>query len=130
MKLNKAQHHDMLHAALDQSMYTMDCTWIQTLTCTYCMQGKLSKAADIYAVGVLMYECSAQQRAWAGLSLKSVYDAVTAKRILLELPADLPTALKVSSPDAAVTLMSHWGHRMHFVPAQPSFAWTSECQLA
>lgn len=58
------------------------------------LKGKLSKAADIYAVGVLMYECSAQQRAWAGLSLKSVYDAVTAKRILLELPADLPTALK------------------------------------
>ncbi|KAK9843847.1 hypothetical protein WJX84_006057 [Apatococcus fuscideae] len=56
--------------------------------------GKLSKAADVYAFGVLLWEMWTGSRPWSGLLQMQVIFHVTIQRKCLEFPADTPLELK------------------------------------
>ncbi len=64
------------------------------LTCLCCVAGKLSKAADVYAFGVLLWEMWTGSRPWSGLLQMQVIFHVTIQRKRLEFPEDTPGELK------------------------------------
>ena len=70
--------------------------WSNTLIVNGELQGTLSPASDIFALGVLLWEMVSQQRAWAGLSLSRIRAMVTgcASRTF---PSDLPLQIQVHS---------------------------------
>lgn len=57
------------------------------------MEGLLTKAADSYAFGVLLWEMWSGKRAWAGTFVASVIFKVTQKGESLSVPEDCPEAL-------------------------------------
>lgn len=50
------------------------------------LDGDLSRASDVYALGVIIWEMAAASRAWAGLSHSQVIRAVAHDRRLLQVP--------------------------------------------
>ena len=56
--------------------------------------GKLSKAADVYAFGVLLWEMWTGSRPWSGLLQMQVIFHVTVQRKCLEFPSNTPMQLK------------------------------------
>lgn len=63
------------------------------------LDGKLSKSADVYAYGVLLYELFTAERPWNGLRHAEVLHKVAVKKERLQLPEDTPQLFKVSSSD-------------------------------
>ena len=63
-------------------------------TYLWCNVGKLSKAADVYAFGVLLWEMWTGSRPWSGLLQMQVIFHVTIQRKRLEFPEDTPGELK------------------------------------
>jgi hypothetical protein len=53
-------------------------------------EGRLSKAADVYAFGVLLWQMLCGCRAWAGMSHAAVVRAVCHEKRHLEFPPDAP----------------------------------------
>ena len=59
------------------------------------LDGKLSKSADVYAYGVLLYELFTAERAWGGLRHAEVLQKVAVMKEKLRLPEDTPQLFKV-----------------------------------
>lgn len=57
--------------------------------------GRLSKAADTYSFGVLLWEMYTGQRPWAGMLQMQVIFNVTVQKKQLLFPPDAPQQLKV-----------------------------------
>ena len=57
--------------------------------------GRLSKAADTYSFGVLLWEMYTGQRPWAGMLQMQIIFNVTVQKKQLEFPADAPEKIKV-----------------------------------
>ncbi|DBA76453.1 TPA: hypothetical protein ACH3X2_008523 [Trebouxia sp. C0005] len=58
------------------------------------LDGKLSKSADVYAYGVLLYELFTAERPWNGLRHAEVLHKVAVKKERLQLPEDTPQLFK------------------------------------
>jgi PAS domain-containing protein len=56
--------------------------------------GRLSKAADTYAFGVLLWEMYTGQRPWAGMLQMQIIFNITVQKKQLEFPADTPQKFK------------------------------------
>lgn len=54
------------------------------------LEGKLSKSADVYAYGVLLFELFTADRPWSGLRQAEVLHKVAVKHERLQLPEDAP----------------------------------------
>ena len=61
--------------------------------------GRLSKAADTYSFGVLLWEMYTGQRPWAGMLQMQIIFNVTVQKKQLEFPADAPEKIKVRCSD-------------------------------
>lgn len=59
------------------------------------LDGKLSKSADVYAYGVLLYELFTAERPWSGFRHAEVLHKVAVKKEKLLLPEDTPQLFKV-----------------------------------
>ena len=59
------------------------------------LDGKLSKSADEYAYGVLVYELFTAERPWSGLRHAEVLHKVAVNKERLLLPNDAPELFKV-----------------------------------
>ena len=59
------------------------------------LEGKLSKSADVYAYGVLLFELFTADRPWGGLRHAEVLHKVAVKHERLQLPADTPQLFQV-----------------------------------
>ena len=59
--------------------------------------GRLSKAADTYSFGVLLWEMYTGQRPWAGMLQMQIIFNVTVQGKQLEFPSDAPEQIKVLS---------------------------------
>lgn len=70
------------------------------------LDGKLSKSADVYAYGVLLYELFTAERPWSGLRHAEVLQKVAVKKERLHLPEDAPQLFKVGSPDSTSSCAS------------------------
>ncbi len=64
-------------------------------TCLCCFAGKLSKSADVYAFGVLLWEMYTGQRPWSGLGQMQVIFHLTQRKKRLQFPSDTPPQLQV-----------------------------------
>ena len=67
------------------------------------MQGKLTPASDVYALGVLIWEMCKQQRAWASASWPAIRAAVLNRKLqkFQNLPPDIQVpALLLDAPAA------------------------------
>jgi len=60
-----------------------------------CFAGKLSKSADVYAFGVLLWEMYTGQRPWSGLGQMQVIFHLTQRKKRLQFPSDTPPQLQV-----------------------------------
>ncbi len=60
-----------------------------------CFAGKLSKSADVYAFGVLLWEMYTGQRPWSGLGQMQVIFHLTQRKKRLQFPSDTPPLLQV-----------------------------------
>ena len=60
-----------------------------------CCAGKLSKSADVYAFGVLLWEMYTGQRPWSGLGQMQVIFHLTQRKKKLQFPSDTPSQLQV-----------------------------------
>ncbi|KAL0020911.1 hypothetical protein WJX77_010024 [Trebouxia sp. C0004] len=56
--------------------------------------GKLSKSADVYAFGVLLWEMYTGQRPWSGLGQMQVIFHLTQRKKRLQFPSDTPPQLQ------------------------------------
>ena len=76
------------------------------LTWTCLMQARVSKASDVYALGVLVWEMCKQTRAFANLTWLEIHAAVVSKQgsRFQSLPADIQVSLAV----LALRLAQHW----------------------
>ena len=61
------------------------------------LEGKLSKSADVYAFGVLLFELFTADRPWGGLRHAEVLHKVAVKHERLKLPEDAPQLFQVCS---------------------------------
>ena len=59
------------------------------------LEGKLSKSADVYAYGVLLFELFTADRPWGGLRHAEVLHKVAVKHERLQLPEDAPQLFRV-----------------------------------
>ena len=59
------------------------------------LDGKLSKSADVYAYGVLLFELFTAEKPWSGLRHAEVLHKVAVKHDRLQLPPDTPQQFKV-----------------------------------
>eukprot|EP00878_Enallax_costatus_P015719 GHUV01016470.1.p1 GENE.GHUV01016470.1~~GHUV01016470.1.p1 ORF type:complete len:346 (+),score=111.35 GHUV01016470.1:799-1836(+) len=55
--------------------------------------GMVSKAADVYSFGVLLWQMVTGSRAWAGMSHMAVVNAVCCQKLQLQFPPDAPDGL-------------------------------------
>ena len=60
------------------------------------LDGRLSKSADVYAYGVLLFELFTADRPWSGLRHAEVLHKVAVNKERLQLPDDAPELFKVS----------------------------------
>ena len=60
-----------------------------------CSAGKLSKSADVYAFGVLLWEMYTGQRPWSGLGQMQVIFHLTQRKKRLQFPSGTPPQLQV-----------------------------------
>lgn len=60
------------------------------------LEGRLSKGADVYAFGVVLYELFTADRPWSGLRHAEVLHRVAVKREQLQLPTNAPQPFQVS----------------------------------
>ncbi len=70
------------------------------------LDGNLSKSADVYAYGVLLFELFTAERPWNGLRHAEVLHKVAVKKERLQLPEDAPQLFKVGSSDSASSYTS------------------------
>ena len=80
------------------------------------LQGILSSASDVYALGVLLWEMCSQQRAFSGLSLPSILSHTRLRKALPRLPSELPSSLQVSAP--CQTPLHVWFCKLRTVPGE------------
>lgn len=59
------------------------------------LEGRLSKSADVYAFGVVLFELFTADRAWNGLRHAEVLNRVAVKKEQLQLPAEAPEPFRV-----------------------------------
>lgn len=59
------------------------------------LEGKLSKSADVYAYGVLLFELFTADRPWSGLRHAEVLHKVAVQHERLQLPEDTPQQFMV-----------------------------------
>lgn len=57
--------------------------------------GKLSKSADVYAFGVLLWEMYTGQRPWSGLGQMQIIFHLTQRKKKLQFPSETPSQLQV-----------------------------------
>ena len=57
--------------------------------------GKLSKSADVYAFGVLLWEMYTGQRPWSGLGQMQIIFHLTQRKKRLQFPSETPPQLQV-----------------------------------
>lgn len=70
------------------------------------LDGKLSKSADVYAYGVLLYELFTAERPWHGLRHAEILQKVAVTKERLALPEDAPQLFRVSSCTAPCSLLN------------------------
>ena len=58
--------------------------------------GRLSKSADVYAFGVLLWEMYTGDRPWSGLGQMQIIFHLTQRKKKLQFPVDTPPQLQVS----------------------------------
>lgn len=75
------------------------------------LEGKLSKSADVYAYGVLLFELCTADRPWGGLRQAEVLHKVAVKHERLQLPADTPQLFQVCS----CQLQNHVFTHLHII---------------
>ena len=61
--------------------------------------GKLSKSADVYAFGVLLWEMYTGQRPWSGLGQMQIIFHLTQRKKRLQFPSETPPQLQVCCLD-------------------------------
>ena len=59
------------------------------------LEGRLSKSADVYAFGVVLFELYTADRPWSGLRHAEVLHRVAVKKEQLQLPTNAPQAFQV-----------------------------------
>lgn len=62
------------------------------------LQGTMSKASDVYALGMLLWELYVGQAVWPSLNFSQLHRRVVAAKEKPALPAEAPPALKVCAP--------------------------------
>lgn len=71
------------------------------------LQGHMTAANDVFALGRLLWEMCAQQRAFAGLSLQSIQSMISRRQPMPSLPTHLPAGIQVWCPASALLLALH-----------------------
>lgn len=77
--------------------------------------GKLSKSADVYAFGVLLWEMWTGQRPWSGLGQMQVIFHLTQRKKRLQFPPDTPKRLQVLCLSSVCVVDPHHIHGIWFV---------------
>lgn len=61
------------------------------------LEGRLSKSADVYAFGVVLFELFTADRPWSGLRHAEVLHRVAVKKEQLQLPSNAPQPFQVGA---------------------------------
>ena len=72
------------------------------------LEGKLSKSADVYAYGVLLFELFTADRPWSGLRHAEVLHKVAVQHERLQLPEDTPQQFLVSHQQHTLARQTSW----------------------
>ena len=75
--------------------------------------GKLSKSADVYAFGVLLWEMYTGQRPWSGLGQMQIIFHLTQRKKKLQFPSETPSQLQVRLFTSRAVCMYVVLHALH-----------------